>query len=360
MKPNDNHVLRIADKNLSYRDVHVAHPTPTGAHILEAAGASHSAAVLFQVRASGELIRVHPGDIPNLAVDLEFVVSEGSRPFPFAVDERQLEWTSRHISGAVMRTLADIADDIDLLCEIEGGEAIVIESTTLIDLQDECIKRIRTRRREWKLRVQGVTLTYDVPRVKVADAMRRAGFDPTKAWNIFLIVAGQPKKPIDVNYIVDLCTPGIEKIRLIPRNVDNGDGQQPELRREFDLLEVDEHYLNSTGLRWETTLSDNQRWLIIHGYELPSGFTPAASTLALSVPKDYPTAQIDMFYFAPAVSRCDGKAIPNTEATASIDGLTFQRWSRHRNSLNPWDPQTDNVATHLALVEYSLVREFGE
>ncbi|CAJ6824499.1 Uncharacterised protein [Burkholderia pseudomallei] len=360
MKPNDNHVLRIADKNLSYREVHVAHPTPTGAHILAAAGASHSAAVLFQVRASGELIRVHPGDIPNLAVDLEFVVSDGSRPFPFAVDERQLEWTSRHISGAVMRTLADIADDIDLLCEIEGREAIVIESTTLIDLEDECIKRIRTRRREWKLRVQGVTLNYDVPRVKVADAMRRAGFDPTKAWNIFLIVAGQPKKPIDVNYIVDLCTPGIEKIRLIPRNVDNGDGQQPELRREFDLLEVDEHYLNSTGLRWETTLSDNQRWLIIHGYELPSGFTPAASTLALSVPKDYPTAQIDMFYFAPAVSRCDGKAIPNTEATASIDGLTFQRWSRHRNSLNPWDPQTDNVATHLALVEYSLVREFGE
>ncbi|MGG1945947.1 E2/UBC family protein [Trinickia sp. NRRL B-1857] len=360
MKPNDNHVLRIADKNLSYRDVHVAHPTPTGAHILEAAGASHSDTVLFQIRASGELIRVGPGDIPNLAVDLEFVVSEGSRPFPFAVDERQLEWTSRHISGAVMRTLADIADDVDLLCEIEGGEAIVIESTRLIDLEDECIKRIRTRRREWKLRVQGVTLTYDVPRVKVADAMRRAGFDPTKAWNIFLIVAGQPKKPIDVNYIVDLCTPGIEKIRLIPRNVDNGDGQQPELRREFDLLEVDEHYLNSTGLRWETTLSDSQRWLIINGYELPSGFTLAASTLALNVPKDYPTAQIDMFYFAPAVSRCDGKAIPNTEATASIDGLTFQRWSRHRNSLNPWDPQTDNVASHLALVEYSLVREFGE
>jgi hypothetical protein len=87
---------------------------------------------------------------------------------------------------------------------------------------------------------------------------------------------------------------------------------------------------------------------------------PAVSKLALDIPKEYPSAQIDMFYFAPAVARCDGQAIPSTQVTASIDDVAYQGWSRHRKSTNPWDPNTDNVATHLALVESCLAREFGE
>ncbi len=360
MKLDYSHVLRITDETLNYRDVHVAHPNPSGAQILAAAGVSNQQAVLLQLLPSGDLESIRPEEAPNLAASLDFIVGEGDRSFFFAVDDARLEWPNRHISGAAIRKLAKVPDDRELLQEREGGEPLVLEATHMVDLGKAGIEHIITGQRKWKLRVQGITLTYTTPQVKVADAMKEAGFDPNKAWNIFLLVAGEPKKSIDINYIVDLRTPGLEKIRLMQRNVDNGDGQQPKLRREFDLLAIDERYLNGTGLRWETILCADRRWLVLHDYPLFPGYTPAVSKLALDIPKDYPTTQIDMFYFAPKVLRCDGIAIPRTQVTANIEGVTYQGWSRHRNQSNPWDPYTDNVATHLALVEHSLAREFGE
>jgi hypothetical protein len=291
---------------------------------------------------------------------LKFIVSEGDRSYFFTVDDARLEWPTRHISAAIIRKLSNVSDDRDLIWVPQNGESVTLEPADMIDLGKAGVERFVSGSHKWKLRVQGVHLTYTVPHVKIADAMKDAGFDPSKAWNIFLLVAGEGKKQVDVNYVVDLRTPGIEKIRLMPRNVDNGDGQQAKLRRCFQLLAVDERYLDGTGLRWETILEGERRWLVIQGYGLLPGYAPEVCNLALDIPKDYPTAQIDMFYFAPAVARSDGVIVPSVQVTASVEGITYQGWSRHRNQSNPWDPYTDNVVTHMALVEYSLAREFGE
>lgn len=360
MTSNGNPTLHIADDNLNYRDVYVAHSSPTGAQILAAAGAPDQQALLLQVLPSGDLESIRPTEAPNLNSSLKFIVSEGDRTFFFTVDTARLEWPSRHISAAAIRKLANVPDDRDLLWEPQSGESVSLEPTDMIDLGKAGVERIVSGPHKWKLRVQGVHLTYMVPHIKVADAMKDAGFDPDKSWNIFLLVAGEEKKPVDVSYVVDLRTPGIEKIRLMPRNVDNGDGQQAERRCDFKLLAADERYLDGMGLRWETILDGERRWLLIQGYRLLPGYAPEISNLALDIPKDYPTAQIDMFYFAPAVSRCDGLPIPNIQVTACVEGVPYQGWSRHRNPSNPWDPYTDNVLTHMALVEYSLAREFGE
>jgi hypothetical protein len=363
MTPNEHLILRVADENLNFKDVRVTHPHPDGAQILMAAGISDQQnTVLLQLLPSGDMESIRPAEKPNIKLGLEFIAAEGDRAFFFTVDDARLEWPVRHISGGVIRKLARVPDDRELVQEHEDGSSRAIVSVDMVDLGKQGVERFVTRERHWKLRVQGVTLTYSVPEVKVADAMIAAGFDPKKAWNIFLLVAGEPKKQVDVNYIVDLRTPGLEKIRLIQRNVDNGDDQASasKLRREFELLDVDKRYLDAIGLPWEAVLVSNRRWLLIQDYELLSGYTPERSKLALDIPMDYPGAQIDMFYFAPVVSRCDGVAIPNTHIPAEIDGVTYQGWSRHRNASNPWDPHTDNVATHLALVESCLSREFGE
>ena len=130
--------------------------------------------------------------------------------------------------------------------------------------------------------------------------------------------------------------------------------------RDFALLEADESYLDDLGLRWETRNSDGHRWLIIHDYPVPAGYTVTTTTLALMIPPTYPQAQIDMFYAYPPLQRATGGVIPATEAVQSIGGLPFQRWSRHRGNVVPWNPQRDNVVTHLALVESSLAKEVGE
>lgn len=353
--------IRISDESLEFRDLALPHHTDaTGALILEAAGVRDAGAVLLQRLATGDLETIRLQEKPELHAGNEFIVGAGDRLYAFTIDQSQLVWTAARISGAILRKLARIKDDVELVLLRDGADPKVIEDGTVVDLAHAGVQKLATRPRMWKLRVQAVTLEFAVPTVKVADAMREAGFDPSKAWHIYLLVTGQPKKEIGVNDIVDLRTPGIERIRLMQRNVDNGELPAATLRREFVLLPADTKFLDGTGSTWETIKEGERRWLVIRDYELFPGYQPAKATLALDIPKDYPQAQIDMFYFAPAVSRCDGVAIPNTHVAATIGGVTYQGWSRHRKAPHAWDPNTDNVGTHFTLVEHSLAREFGE
>ena len=47
--------------------------------------------------------------------------------------------------------------------------------------------------------------------------------------------------------------------------------------------------------------------------------------------------------------------VQQTQHIETITGLPFQRWSRHRQ----WDVARDTLATHLALIDESLLREVG-
>lgn len=360
MKPDQTTVRLATDETLNFFDLEVPHASPTGAQILEAANATQGDTLLLQRLPSGDLEMISLSDIPDLKASIEFVLSLGDHSYSTTVDDIEIVWAARHISGETLRKLAKVPDMMHLFLQRSDEGLQVIESATVVDLAHPRVEKFVTKPKIWKLRVQGVTLEFTTPYVKVGEALRQAGFDPTKAWDIFLLVAGQPKQKVDVNFVVDLTTPGIERIRLMQRNVDNGEASKPQLLREFRLLDVDEAHLDATGLRWETINCDQRRWLIIHDYPLLPGYNPDKVRLALDIPKDYPQAQLDMFYCDPAVTRCDGVVIPKTQIAVVIQGVQFQGWSRHRNSASPWDPFSDNVATQLALVEHSLAREFGE
>ena len=129
------------------------------------------------------------------------------------------------------------------------------------------------------------------------------------------------------------------------------------MRRQFDLPERDMLYLNALGLPWETLGAKGVGHVLIHDFPTPPGYTESKVTVALQIDSGYDDTQIDMAYFSPALVRSDGKSI-GALATKAIDGKTFQRWSRHRTSANPWRPGEDYLGTHMALVEEWLTREF--
>lgn len=290
----------VADDGLNFRDVQIHGGSPTGWQVLAAAGLADSTEIiLLQLLPTGELAVIQDGECPNLEVSDKFLVSASDRGYYFSLDGTRFEWPHRHISARVVRQLGNVPDERELAIRRDGAHPAVLNDNDLVDLGMPGIEAFVTQPRIWRLRVQGVLLEYTEPLVKVGDAMKRAGFDPTKAWHIFLIVAGHPKQPVTVDFIVDLRTPGIEKIRLMQRNVDNGEAPPDTLAREFALLDVDVAYLNALGLRWETLIAEKRRWLLIHDYAPIAGYTPACTTLALDIPKEYPAAQIDMFYFAP-------------------------------------------------------------
>jgi hypothetical protein len=207
----------------------------------------------------------------------------------------------------------------------------------------------------WKLNVQGVIIESLQPEIGVRQAIKQAGFNPDTPWIIVLKVAGEHKKEVDLSFVIDLRHKGIEKLRLTPKQINNGE-MGARRRVEFALLPQDDEHLDHLGRPWETLVDAGRRWLIIRNYPLPPAYHSPVADIAIEVPVSYPGAQLDMFYCHPALALQSGAAIPQTQHLETITGLPFQRWSRHRQ----WDAARDTLATHLALVDESLRREVGQ
>jgi hypothetical protein len=264
------------------------------------------------------------------------------------------------VSGGVLRKLGQVPGDKAIFFERQDEADRVVGEHDLVDLDAAGVEFFISRQRMWKLNVQGVILDLTTPTIRVREALIKAGFNPDQGWHIFLKLAGEKKEPVELTTEIDLRRPGIEKLRLTPKDVNNGEAL-PAPRRAFALLDADEVHLDRLGLRWETIVEQQQRrWLVIYEYPLPTGYMAARTTLALEIPLNYPGAQIDSFYAHPPLALASGRAIDRTQLRAPVLGTQFHGWSRHRGAGAPWNPAVDNVATHLALVDAALGKEVGE
>lgn len=151
---------------------------------------------------------------------------------------------------------------------------------------------------------------------------------------------------------VDLRSAGVERFMTLKRDPQEGF----QVRRQFDLPEIDREHLESRGVPWDALQDGGLQWLLIHELSIPTGYNVESAMTALQIPQSYPDAQIDMVYFHPHLARGDGKPIPNL-TEQPIDGKSFQRWSRHRQGETPWRVGVDDVGTHLVLVDEWLRRE---
>jgi len=360
-------LIQVAGLDLVFHAVQIDDPTPTGHQIAKAAGCKPpDDALVLHVRSDGELDLVRPDEVIDVRGGAaRFVAVVADHVSLFKVDGERFEWPGGVISGLVVRRVARVPEDRTLYLERTDLPDREIELAELINLDRSGIESFITTRKTWKLNVHGVIEEFTHPKVAVRDALIAAKIDPTKPWQIFLKVVGQPKVEVTLDQVIDLTTPGIEKLRLMPRAVDNGEAPSAP-RRTFAMLEEDLNYLEGLGLVWETVVEPAaspgavaRRWLLIKGYPLPAGYTARFTDLALEIPPTYPQAQIYGFYANPAPALVNGRTIPNTQLTGTISGIPFIGWSRYRAG-QPWNPDVDNVVTQLALVEASLAKEAGE
>jgi hypothetical protein len=128
-------------------------------------------------------------------------------------------------------------------------------------------------------------------------------------------------------------------------------------RREFDLLPLDRQFLDEYGLPWEAIV-DGSQWVLIHDFPVPRGYSREAVTAAIRIETGYPNTELNMVYFFPALARRDGRPIGASDAQQTLDGKSYQRWSRHRTPMNPWKIGRDYIGTHVILIEDWLDREF--
>jgi hypothetical protein len=352
--------IEIANQDLSFRPVAVAGLQPTGAEVAAAAGFSGAGQpAVLHLLADGALHHIRIEETIDVSQgEHRFVVLERKREFHFMLNGDRFDWPFRVISGGQIRKLGRVPPDLEIWLVLERGHERLINDHDLVDLEIPGHERFISRRHEWKLNVQGVILEVPEPTIVVRKAISDAGFDPNKDWQIFLIVHGQPKKPVTLTDTIDLRTPGIDKLRLTPKEVNNGEAL-PAPRRAFSLLDVDELHLNRLGLLWETVEEARRRWLVIHDYPLPAGYTVRRTLLALEIPTTYPAAQIYGFFAFPPLALASNRAIASTQLRGTIFGSVFHGWSRNRGAAR-WNPATDNVSTQLALVDAALAKEAGE
>lgn len=183
-----------------------------------------------------------------------------------------------------------------------------------------------------------------------------AGKTPVTNYILRQIIRGHPEK-VELDDLVDLRAAGVEKFRTLPRDQTEGFEPGAVPRRQFDLPEADVDHLNSLGLHWET-LAQGGQWLVIYDWPVPKGYGRTAVDVAIAITPGYPGVQLDMAYFHPHLARTDGKRIGAADHQQALDGKSWQRWSRHRTSQNPWIPGEDSLETHMVLIADWLVREF--
>ena len=359
--------VQISGPDLRFIEATLGDSTPTGAQIARAFGlpANESVTVLRVAPGAG-LSEVPLHDPITLATDERFIAAVTDRLFFFMVDDMKFPWPASTISGQAVRLVAALPLAHELYLERREEADLRIEHDTVLDLDRPGIEKLYTTHtapRTWQLEVQGKTIESATPTIMVKEALEKAGFSTTQGWYIFLKVQNQPKVPLELTSIIDLTQPGIEKLRLTPRAIENGETAQLPTR-EFSLLDADEAFLDKLDPTWATVTvpepNSVRRWLVLHDYRVVPGYNAATVTLALEIPGTYPAAQIDMFYVYPPLKLATGAEIPSTQVRAVIGGVEFHGWSRHRGAASLWDPNSDNVITHLALVEAALLKEVGQ
>lgn len=353
----------MTDNTLDYKVDGVAFESSdavlSGRQIRQAAGLTPASDhVLIKINnGTGQSIGLdEPVDLSQDEPDC-FVSFQTDRVYTFTLNERGFEWGADEISASDLRAFGNIPDEHELILDSKRDRPI--GDGDVVRLKAKGVERIISRQPAWKLNVQGVLLTLTTPVVVVKDALAQAGFDPSKGWIAILKRKGEAKLQVALTDTIDLTLPGIEKLRLTPAQINNGEAHTT-LRREFALLEKDVAYLNERSLQWETFVEGGRRWLLLRNYVLPDGYNHSVVDIAIDVPPTYPRAEIDMFHCFPHLTLKSGCTIGETSGRTAIVGQTFQQWSRHLNGQTRWNPATDSVMTHLAVVETALLKEIGE
>ncbi len=226
----------------------------------------------------------------------------------------------------------------------------------IIDLEEYAKEgRKPPKAKGYKIKVNDTTFVWPKPEITGREVLELAGLNPPDQYRLRLKVRGEKPQPIGLNDVVDLRRAGVEKFRAIRQ--DQNEGYQG--RRDAPVSDQDRLFLDGYGLKWETIM-DGSTWVIFYDFLLPAGFNYAKVTLAVRLEGGYPLAALDMMYAYPAIARADGNAIKAVDVVQQIEGLPFQRWSRHRTGVNPWMPGQDSLETHMYLVEEFFKTEMAQ
>jgi hypothetical protein len=209
------------------------------------------------------------------------------------------------------------------------------------------------RAKGYRFKINDAVFVWQSPFIKGREVLNLAALTPPDNFTLRVKRSGQKPAKVELDELVDLRTPGMEKFRAIRKEQTEGEYAG---RRDAQLSIEDELFLDSYGLAYDVII-DGSTWIIIRDYPLPVGYSAERVSLAIRIEHGYPMTALDMMYVYPPINRTNGSTIPQVETMQSIEGKQYQRWSRHRTGSNPWIPHQDSIETHIYLIEEWIARE---
>jgi hypothetical protein len=241
-----------------------------------------------------------------------------------------------------------VDDNQSLLLNQDLRFLLVTQSTSEEDIPDleecACNGEKPNKHQKYKIKIDKTKYKVETPRLTGREILELAGYDDTRY--LYQKFSGGERRPIELDEKVDFTEPGIERFHTM--KCEHSEGLQSPLQ-QFALPDDDIEFLNSLGLEWECKIEANIKRLVIKNIPLPHGYNVNFVDVNMQINNSYPTTQIDMAYFYPAISRADNKPI-GALTQDTFDGKVWQRWSRHRTPTDQWQPGVDCVATHFAYI----------
>lgn len=208
----------------------------------------------------------------------------------------------------------------------------------------------------YKLKIDGKMFDVQDRYVTGRDILVLANKTPLTDYGVALQEHGHNMRTIGLDEAVDLDAPGVEK--FVTFHTGHSDGEEgPMGPFPFDLPAEDQDYANRFSDKLERVLDRGRRWVLLHEFPVPEGYNLDKVTAAIMLPVGYPQSSPDMVYFYPPLSLSSGKKIHAAEATETIQGKTYQRWSRHFLPQEPWRPGIDSLETYALMIRGWLERE---
>ena len=139
--------IRIALEGLTFRNIDVPDPVPTGRQILASAGLDHRADyILYAYLDTGDFedIRLDETfDLRGKGAE-RFIAFKSDRDFKFSLNDRHLAWGRVDMLGSVLYELADTSPDEAVFLEIRGGKDRLIDPDDRVNLDAPGIERFIT------------------------------------------------------------------------------------------------------------------------------------------------------------------------------------------------------------------------
>lgn len=147
LRGGHNFRIFFALDHLQFRQLEIADPVPTGRQILASAGLNpHDDIGLFMILTSGDFEDVRldePVDLRGRGIE-RFIAFRSDRTFRFSLDDKQIVWGHPSMLSDDLHFLADTDDETAVFLEVRGGEDILIDADTSVDLTAAGIERFIT------------------------------------------------------------------------------------------------------------------------------------------------------------------------------------------------------------------------